>query len=189
MSELSVGQLKGLTVNNNTITVPSGHKLYAPGSVVQVITATSGFVNQTINSATPVALTGMSATITPKFATSKILIQAMVSASWTYVSSVHIYKNGSDLIPSHAAAGTNNQSGGATALWTKYYSGGTDSTPNQVIINPVLYWDSPGVTSATTYDIRANSGWSGGSNAFYFNNRDNLDMLSSSTLTLMEIAQ
>lgn len=36
MSELSVGQLKGLTVNSNLITVPSGHKLAAPGHVVQV---------------------------------------------------------------------------------------------------------------------------------------------------------
>lgn len=30
MSELSVGQLKGLTVNSNTITVPSGHSLAVP---------------------------------------------------------------------------------------------------------------------------------------------------------------
>lgn len=37
MSELSVGQLKGLTVNNNTITVPSGHKLVQSGMTVQTV--------------------------------------------------------------------------------------------------------------------------------------------------------
>jgi hypothetical protein len=36
MSELTVGQLRGLTINDNIVTVPSGHKLYAPGHVVQV---------------------------------------------------------------------------------------------------------------------------------------------------------
>lgn len=37
MSELSVGQLKGLTVNNNTITVPSGHRLVQSGMTVQTV--------------------------------------------------------------------------------------------------------------------------------------------------------
>jgi hypothetical protein len=77
MSELSVGELKGLTVNNNTITVPSGHTLYAPGSVIQVInvdnvTRTSqGFGVNTI-----LDISGLEATITPKRNTSKIIIQA-----------------------------------------------------------------------------------------------------------------
>ena len=77
MSELSVGELKGLTVNNNTITVPSGHTLYAPGSVIQVVnvdnvTRTSqGFALNTI-----LDISGLVATITPKRNTSKIIIQA-----------------------------------------------------------------------------------------------------------------
>lgn len=206
MSELSVGQLKGLTINSNTISVPSGHsvsvstlkgdsngtiaihtghKLYAPGSVVQVVTATSGFVNQTISSTSPVALSGLSVAITPKFSNSKILIEGVVTASWTYVASLHIYKNGSDMIGNH---GGNNQSGGATALWTRWNSA-QDLSSNQVWPLPVIYWDSPGTTSPITYDFRANSGWSGGSNSFYLNNRDNLDMLGSSYIKLTEVAQ
>jgi hypothetical protein len=188
MSELSVGQLKGLTINNNTITIPSGHKLYAPGSVVQTITATSGFVNQSFTSATPIALTGMSATITPKFANSKILIEAVVVASWTYVSAVHVYKNGVDLVSNHTANGANNQSGGATSIYT-HYSGTIDASTDNVWPFPVMYWDTPGTTSAITYDIRANSGWSGGANAFYFNNRGAQDMLGSSHLKITEVAQ
>lgn len=185
MSELSVGQLKGLTVNSNTITVPSGHKLYAPGSVVQVITATSGFTNQSITSTTPVALSGLSATITPKFANSKILIEGVVVASWTYVSSIHIYKNGSDMISNH---GGNNQSSGSTALWTRWNSS-QDTNADQVWPLPVMYWDSPGSTNSITYDFRANSGWAGGSNTFYLNNRAAQDMLGSSYIKITEIAQ
>ncbi len=185
MSTLTVQNLRGISPTN-LITVASGHKIYSPGSIVQVKSATSGFTNQTINSATPVALTGMSVTITPVYATSVILIQAALSASWTYVSSVHIYKNGSDLISNH---GGNNQSSGGTALWTKYFPYTTDSTSDIVFTMPVLYQDSPATTSSTTYAIYANSGWSGGNNAFYFNNRSGLDMLSSSWMTVMEIAQ
>ena len=185
MSELSVGQLKGLTVNNNTITVPSGHKIYEPGSVVQVLYATSGYTNQTITSTTPVALSGMSITITPKFATSRIVIQAAVNASWTYVSSIHVFRNGSTLGTSHA---NNSQTGGSTSIWTRY-DNVLDQSTGSVITYPLLFSDVPGTTSALTYDLRANSGWAGGSNTFYFNNRGSNDMLSSSHMTVMEIAQ
>ena len=73
MSELSVGQLKGLTVNNNVITVPSGHKLYAPGSVVQVVAST--FTGGEITNSTSTFVdTNVTVTITPKFANSQLLI-------------------------------------------------------------------------------------------------------------------
>jgi hypothetical protein len=186
MSELTVGELKGLAVNNNTITVPSGHKLYAPGSVVQVQYATSGFVNQTINSTAPQPLSGLSVVITPRFASSAVLIEGVISASWSYVSSVHIFKNGTDLIPSH---GGNTQTGGTTALWTHYISAQEASRTNQVFPFSVLYRDFPGTTGALTYDFRANSGYSGGSEAFYLNNRSTLDMLGSSYIKVTEVAQ
>jgi hypothetical protein len=154
--------------------------------VIQTLYATSGFVNQTIVSTTPVLLSGMSVTITPRFTSSKIAIYGMVTASWTYVASLHIYRNNAELIASH---GGNNQSGGDTALFTHYQSSQESSRPNQVFPFPVLYVDSPNSTSATTYDFRANSGWSGGTETFYFNNRNSSDMLSSSWMIVQEIAQ
>jgi hypothetical protein len=186
MSELSVGQLKGLTVNNNVISVPSGHKMHSPGSVVQVVYATSGFTNQTINSASPVALSGLTATITPKFANSMILIEGVVAASWSYVAGVHIFKDGSNLIPAH---GGTSQSGGTNALWITYLSSQEAARTNQVFAFPILYRDLPNSTSAITYDFRANSGWAGGSEAFYLNNRAGQDMLGSSYIKLTEVAQ
>jgi hypothetical protein len=153
--------------------------------VVQVVYATSGFVNQTINSTTPVALTGMAATITPRYASSRIVVQAMVTASWTYVSSVHVFRNGVNVTPAH---GSNSQSGGTNALWT-HYAAAFDSSADKIMPFPVMYSESPNTTSPLEYSIRANSGWSGGSNAFYFNNRATPDMLSSSNMLVMEIAQ
>jgi hypothetical protein len=85
--------------------------------------------------------------------------------------------------------GGNNQTGGGTALYTTYFPFPTDSTADSIRIYPLLYEDSPATTSSTTYAIYVNAGWSGGTNAFYFNNRAGLDMLSSSYMTVMEIAQ
>lgn len=72
MSELSLGQIKGLTVNSNIVTVPSGHTLYAPGHVIQIVTGYTA--TGVTNSSTTQVDTGLSATITPKSANSKILV-------------------------------------------------------------------------------------------------------------------
>ena len=175
------------TLRVNSITNVGGNgPTYNPGSVVQVVYGSSGFVNQTINSASPVLLSGLSATITPKFATSAIYIEGVISASWSYVAGFHIFKNSVDMISNH---GGNNQSGGATALWTHYQSSQEGDRPNQVFPFSVLYQDFPNTTNSITYDFRANSGWSGGAVAFYLNNRSSLDMLSSSYIKITEVAQ
>ena len=151
MSTLRVNNITARTGSGN-IALPAGNRLVstesgaivAPGMVVQSVYATSGFVNQTINSATPVALTGMTVTITPRFANSQILVQAMVNASWTYVASIHVFRNGVDVIPNH---GGNNQTGGANALWT-YYDQAIGAGTGSVLTFPVLWirFPHPGQT-------------------------------------------
>jgi hypothetical protein len=192
VNEISVTEIAHKSGTGN-ITIPTGSNivggagasLISPGSVIQTVYATSGFVNQTITSATPVALTGMTATITPKLSTSRILLQAMVTASWSYVASIHIYRNGVDVIPNH---GGNNQSGGATAFYTHYQSSQESARSNQVFSFPVIYQENANGTDPLTYSLWANAGWSGGSEAFYLNNRNSVDMLGCSTMLLMEIA-
>ncbi len=75
MSTLHVENLKGLSSggNANKIIVPSGQELHAPGHVVQIQTAQVGGGSGTTTSTTYVD-TGLSVSITPKFATSKILV-------------------------------------------------------------------------------------------------------------------
>lgn len=155
------------------------------GTVLQVVTQHSGFVDQSIASSTPVQLTNMAVTITPRFADSKIFIQAMVTASWSYVSSAHIFRNGVNLISAH---GGNNQTGGANAFITQYNSAQESDRENQVYTVPIMYLDVPGTTAPQTYAIHANSGWAGSvQSTFHFNNRISKDMLSSSFISVWEI--
>ena len=72
-SILSVEQLQGLAAGStpNTITVPTGQTLAAPGHVIQVVQATNA--SNTVFNSTSFAASPLQADITPKFATSKIL--------------------------------------------------------------------------------------------------------------------
>ena len=71
MSELSVGQLKGLPANNNIISVPTGHVLNAPGHITQVVEV--HFPTQWSTTSTSYSLL-TSASITLKKSTSKVFI-------------------------------------------------------------------------------------------------------------------
>ena len=84
-SRIIVDQLEGKPGSGNIVTVPTGHTLYAPGCVIQVVhetindeknNTTHGITNGTWQ------FTGVTATITPKVATSKILIQYNQSYFW-----------------------------------------------------------------------------------------------------------
>ena len=67
MSELTVGQLKGLTVNNNVISIPTGHTLYAPGSIVQVINVNNVTrSSQGFSANVMIDIANLEATITPR---------------------------------------------------------------------------------------------------------------------------
>jgi len=136
MSELSLGQIKGLTVNSNVVTVPSGHTLYAPGHVIQTVHATtSTMVTSTTNSA---VTTGLAASITPKFTTSKILVlvsqggiakNAGNAGSWV---ALYLFRGATQL---------ERQLGGYTGVNDNNYIG--DMTFN--------YLDTPATTSSITY--------------------------------------
>lgn len=71
MSELSVGQLKGLPVNENVINVPAGHVFNAPGHITQVVEVQ--FPTQWSTTSTSYSLL-TSASITLKKSTSKVFV-------------------------------------------------------------------------------------------------------------------
>ena len=76
MSTLRVDNLNART--GTTISVPSGTRLYAPGSVVQV-QQTDFLSTWSASSATPVDVTGMSVSITPISTSSKILVSVAIN--------------------------------------------------------------------------------------------------------------
>ena len=125
----------------NASNLSSGTIPYArmpTGSVLQVVTGT----NTTSFSTTSTAFvsTGLTATITPKFSNSKILIQLGVSLGMSLASAdslfVTIYRNATNLNP------------GITAGFIDMYA------PSNLYCQAgTNYLDSPATTSATTYTV------------------------------------
>lgn len=153
----------------NTITVPNvtGTLLtdkYA-GTVLQVVNATTSSSAST--SSTSFVSTPVTASITPKFSTSKIYAIASFesyAASGGVKTYTTIFRNG--------ATNLGGTSGIMGLLWGQSYSQST--TTIQVL-------DSPATTSSTSYTVYLAT--SSGGNSVYLNN-DNLF----ATITLMEIA-
>jgi hypothetical protein len=141
------------------------------GAVLQVVNAT--YATQTSNSTTTYTDTGLTATITPKFATSKILIiinqPIRISATLDVGGSINIVRNStviyapSDLLQTYM-----------------YPNSGSVSMELRTIFS--LTWlDSPASTSAITYKTQQASQASGKVIASQYNS-------AISTITLMEIA-
>lgn len=184
MSELAVGQLKGLLANSNKITVPSGHTLYAPGHIIQVVQGvlTSPVTFTTANSWTSV---GISASITPKFSTSKILISVHIgiganAAGDNYDSAFGLFRSGTQI----ALPDANSQLSSFLPFGVRGFSQYEMTTVSN------SYLDSPAMTSSITYDVRA---FSTNGNAKYINRTGsdaagNNDNRMISTITLMEVA-
>jgi hypothetical protein len=153
----------GLTFNNATTQASAG-------TVLQVInTNLKGGVGSTIT--TPTA-SGLTATITPKFTTSKILVCFQVNGNQKNAGAtdggvrIWLYKNGSNLFASTAID----------------YTGYTNSsTVNDVGGVSMEIFDSPATTSATTYAVFFGSSSAGITASINAGN-------DYSTMTLMEIA-
>jgi hypothetical protein len=187
MSELSVGQLRGLTVNSNVITVPSGHTLKAPGSVVQTVhtTYTDKF---STTSATPSNVTGFSASITPKFSNSLILINVSVVFGFGVDAYPYVLltRNGTSIGAGTGATGNRINtfmSGAATAISSMQY---------RVHQFARSHADYPNTTSPLTYQIQLSSPYL--SIAAHINRQENNDNMPyiqfpASSITVMEIAQ
>ena len=158
------------TASNFTVTVPAvtGTMLTnkSAGTVLQVVNATYG--TQVSSSTSTFVDTGLTATITPTSASSKILV---------LVSQTGLGKESSNTTISLRLMR------GASSLFTveNYAAANNATTYNYVAGTSVNYLDSPATTSATTYKTQFNSQ----SNTAITYVQGNT---STSTITLMEIA-
>jgi|TARA_R100000482_G_C5119901_1_gene145111 hypothetical protein len=191
MSTLIVENLKGPTTgsNANKIIVPSGQTLDASGGTLvpsagQVIQTVVAEDDQTqsnqvvVSSSATWVNTGNTATITPKFATSKILIN------------IHDPMVGdSDQDGHNVYAGWRLYRGTSTVLKTFAYNGSENTTilisrggQQSATTMSTFHLDSPATTSAVTYKtmVQRNSP----------SNRElRINWPSTQSMTLMEIAQ
>lgn len=173
MSELTVGSLKGLSANNFKIEVASGSQLVQPGSILQVVstTKTDPFFSTTLSY---VDVTGLSATITPSSASSKILVLATTNVSSDVDGLVRLVRNTTPI---------GNGSGGSLIDGFGQVS---IQVVNFVVGYAINHLDSPATTSATTYKIQARPASTG---TVWINRRNaGAQYYLSSSLTLMEVA-
>lgn len=136
------------------------------GGVIQVVASSLRTFPSTTS--TSYVTTGLSASITPTSATSKILVIANIngcSGSTTTAPMLSIFRNGVDSFSITSLAGYNNTYGFASAQWL----------------------DSPGTASSVTYEIYFKR-VGAGTGPVYINNYIVTLGDTVSTLTLMEIA-
>lgn len=154
-------------------------KTESAGALIQQKFAKTSAARQTIASATPQVITGLSIPFTPKRSNSIIVIEAVISTTAEYVSSYGVFKNGA---PTASTSGFSNANEPNMQV-TTYGSGNAGYLSNI----KVLHFENAGTTATRTYDIRASSAWGGGVRTLYINNRSSNDMASISYMTVKEI--
>jgi hypothetical protein len=163
------GTISGVSATGLTTAQTVGYSSLPAGSVLQVVSATANTIGT--NTSTTLVDTGLTATITPKFATSKIFVTVSqvlgVSRNDPYqAAQLTIARNGTTL---------------NFVVWDKLLNGTRDEM--EASPSAISYLDSPATTSAVVYKTQYGC-WHGNSGErAYINNRNAV-----ATITLMEIA-
>lgn len=163
-----------LRVNNMTNVGGTG-PTYAPGHIIQVQSVTK-VDSWTTASTSYVDVTGLSVDITPKSATSKILVVATVSGA-------QVTANDGMFQLLRGAAPIGNGTFGSTLNGFAQVS---SSYPNAIANQNITYLDSPASTSTQTYKIQGKANGAG----TLCVNRRGVDGAfgTSSSITVMEVA-
>ena len=163
------------------ITFPNSTVQASAGSVLQVVQSVKTNVFSTATTGSWVDITGVTVSITPKFATSKILVQFNVTFAPADTGGLRIVRGST-------AIGVGDSLGGSTYQGTSSGVAVTNGDKSAPISG--MYLDSPATTSATTYKIQlwnySGTSWVNrpvnGTNASYTGS-------SISQITVTEIAQ
>lgn len=171
MSTISVDNIKGRGITGNTINISSGNTLTGstgsiaiPGTVIQcqnvyVTDRTSQSIaqNQTASSATNI--TGMTLNVTPKFANSKMIIQARWCGEFSSVASAgwnNMFVIQRDNVPIGMPTQQGIRTHGHMPASMGYYAADNDSTMENCMWDTV---DFPNTTSQVTYTAGIYTGW------------------------------
>jgi len=172
----SSGNLKLPTAGTKILNSSGNPILQQTGGILQVVQTVKSDIFSNSTRGSYVAVTGLSATITPTSTTSKILIMSEVC--WdtlnNYPVLLHIYRNGAQITPNGNSTGYTP----STAYNTSQQPADTRSWYDQ---QTLIYLDSPGSTSSLTYQIYAAKPSAAVTNIV-------INSWGSSNITLMEIA-
>lgn len=181
-----VDGISGVTFPNLSTQAIAGLTSANPqsGGVIQVIQAIKTDTFSTTSSSF-VTITGLTATITPKFATSKILIICQISYSGQNGTSTNFKITGGNTATYVGNASGSNQQG----VFGGYFN---NNETGSLFSGSIVYLDSPATTSATTYSVQTSAGSTGLSNPSLINisiQTNGANYVSgSSSITVMEIA-
>lgn len=190
MSILKVDQMQTRT-GAGTIVIPTGNKIvgtdvgsvYSPGNVIQVVQGV--LPDPVVYSAVSWGDIGLSVTITPKFATSKILVRATVQVGGNASS----YDSGLALLRNGVHIALPNNYGSKMACFMPLNHRGMSQYETSTVSGE--YLDSPATISAIVYKIQAYA--NSGTQQFINRTASDADMYQDSrhisTITVMEIAQ
>lgn len=189
-SEITVQTIRGPAsgANANKILIPAGQTLDASngfvppaGSVIQVVSSVKTD-SQSTTSTSYVDVTGLSVSITPTSASSKILVQVCindVSQSAGALVAFNLLRDSTTV--------TSNTTGGLTDTYDAWFGAGgsTAETSRQRGSGSLSVLDTPSSTSSLTYKVQmrvnTDTGWI---NRWALNT----DLAAVSSITLMEIA-
>ena len=188
MSTLKLNNIEAAT--GTTINIASGDKISGasgaiavPGSVVQVIYAESD-TRQSLTSTSYVDLTGMTATITPKYSSSKILVQVCLNIGHQNV--------GMNISCQLLRGSTNIFAGTDTSMKQGFIQTECNVSGYQYEIKnfTATTLDAPSTTSATTYKVQGLINTAAGTWYMNRNHHNASDQGNTkSSITLLEIAQ
>jgi hypothetical protein len=179
MSKIYVDEIAGIA---------SADTVAIPGHVIQVVQATEPAV-VTTTSTSFTDLGDLSVTITPSSASSKILLTMHLGRA---TADGHLYSFGFRFVRGSTAIGVGDAAG-SRPLASTISSGNADNDSNHTVATPsMMYLDSPGTTSATTYKVQV--AMQSGATFALNRSQSNADAnyinqgRTISTLTVMEIA-
>jgi hypothetical protein len=163
---------RAIGTTGQVLTVSGGIPVWATpaagGKVLQVVNAT--YSTQVANSTSTYADTGLTATITPTSATSKVLVFVMQNGVFKSVNqakcAIKLFRGATQIVFLTDSAGENDTTNG-----------------NDVGTVGTTYLDSPATTSATTYKTQ----FASQTNNALARVQNGRDVASTSTITLMEI--
>ena len=164
------------------------------GGIIQVVSVTKTDAESLTSTNTEQLIPGMEATITPKFNTSKILVQVVLNAlaGGSFAAHYGVLKRGSTSI-CIGDTGNAGQSRATLSFQAPHHYSTSNSNlygPGQSCIN---FLDSPATDSAVTYGLyHRDASGGGGTNNLYINRGAGNDQAyynrTASTITLMEIS-
>ena len=190
MSTLTVQNIQGSSTSGNTISVASGHVIHQPGTVLQTVFTAS---DTKISTTSASYVEYLSLAITPKLATSKILVKTVTSfggAANSYASGKCDRTVGG--VTTVLKNGTHHHSETRLADASFSLQCNNSNDVYKVWVNSFDFLDSPSTTSACTYKLHILADASSRQsvvNRCVSNPGDGYNTPGNTTMTLMEIAQ